>query len=148
MQETQVSCLGWENPLAIQSMDRSLAGYSPWDLRVGHDWMTDWLIDNGFHNSHHSENIPGPCHAFISPGWYDFPTPYLCLNSFSFLLPPLQLLARSRQAPCDIVTYNRKCIFGPWPISGTKSVKLLELPVMGAIKVSLVLLMRWLLYPS
>ena len=62
-------------------------------------WPTDRLTDNGFHNSHHSESIPGPCHAFISPVWYDFPTPYLCLNSFSFLLPPLQLLHTSGRLP-------------------------------------------------
>ena len=86
----QYSCL--EN-----SVDQSLAGYSPWDLRVGH--MTDGLTDNGFHNSHHSESIPGPCHAFISPVWHDFPTPYFRLNSFRFLLPPLPLLHTPSRLP-------------------------------------------------
>ena len=51
MQETQVQFLGWEDSLeegmAIHSSipeshgQRSLAGYSPWDCRVGHNWGTD-----------------------------------------------------------------------------------------------------------
>ena len=53
MQETQVQSLGQEDPLekemAMHSSifaweshgQRSLAGYSPWGHRVGHDWATN-----------------------------------------------------------------------------------------------------------
>ena len=46
---------------------------------------------------------------------------------------------------CDIVIYNKKCTFGLHPVSGTELLKPLEFPVMRAIKVSLVMLMRWFL---
>ena len=52
MQETQVWSLGQEDPLregngypvflpGKSHGQRSLAGYSPWDLRVGHNWATN-----------------------------------------------------------------------------------------------------------
>ena len=51
MQETQVQSLGWEDTLekemstyssilAWKIPQKSLVGYSPYGLRVGHDWMT------------------------------------------------------------------------------------------------------------
>ena len=52
MQETWVQSLGWEDPWRKERLptpifwprefhgQRSLAGYSPWGLRVRHDWAT------------------------------------------------------------------------------------------------------------
>lgn len=46
---------------------------------------------------------------------------------------------------CNVVLYNKKCTFGPHPISGTEFLMPLEFPVMRAIKVSLIMLKRWFL---
>lgn len=83
--------------------------------------------------------IPRPHHTLPGPVWYNFQPHYLCLISY-FPPPSSSAASLSTWAPCDTVTYN-KYIFGPRPISGTELIKPLELPLMRAIKVSLVLLM-------
>lgn len=45
---------------------------------------------------------------------------------------------------CNVI-YNKKCTFGPHPISGTEFLMPLEFPVMRAVKVSLIMLKRWFL---
>lgn len=68
-----------------------------------------------------------------------------CLSGLisCYLSPPsTPATSYSRQAPCDLVTYNKKYVFGLQPISGKELLKPSEFPVMRAVNVSFVMLMR------